>query len=112
MSNTETHPAEVRCGAGEEGAPAAGVEILTARDVPLGGPRAMTVRRTLPQRARTLIGAWCFADHYGPDEVSRSGGMDVAPTRTSASRRSAGCSAGRSSTGTAWAATRSSDRAR
>ncbi|MGW5423905.1 pirin family protein [Streptomyces sp. NPDC003943] len=55
------------------------VEILTARDVPLGGPRAMTVRRTLPQRSRTLIGAWCFADHYGPDRVADSGGMDVAP---------------------------------
>ncbi|MEU6930774.1 pirin family protein [Streptomyces sp. NPDC046374] len=55
------------------------VEVLTARDVPLGGPRAMTVRRTLPQRARTLIGAWCFADHYGPDLVAESGGMDVAP---------------------------------
>jgi redox-sensitive bicupin YhaK (pirin superfamily) len=39
----------------------------------------MTVRRTLPQRARTLIGAWCFADHYGPDDVAASGGMDVAP---------------------------------
>ncbi|MFF3553939.1 pirin family protein [Streptomyces tsukubensis] len=56
-----------------------GIEVLTARDVPLGGPRAMTVRRTLPQRARTLIGAWCFADHYGPDRVAESGGMDVAP---------------------------------
>ncbi|MCB8906171.1 MULTISPECIES: pirin family protein [unclassified Streptomyces] len=55
------------------------VEILSARDVPLGGPRAMTVRRTLPQRSRTLIGAWCFADHYGPDRVAESGGMDVAP---------------------------------
>ncbi|MFC9729666.1 pirin family protein [Streptomyces roseolus] len=55
------------------------VEILTPRDVPLGGPRAMTVRRTLPQRARTLIGAWCFADHYGPDPVAETGGMDVAP---------------------------------
>ncbi|MFV5994209.1 pirin family protein [Streptomyces sp. NPDC056231] len=55
------------------------VEVLTARAVPLGGPRAMTVRRTLPQRARTLIGAWCFADHYGPDLVADSGGMDVAP---------------------------------
>ncbi|MFJ8826546.1 pirin family protein [Streptomyces sp. NPDC102467] len=54
-------------------------EVLTARDVPLGGPRAMTVRRTLPQRARTLIGAWCFVDHYGPDDVARTGGMDVAP---------------------------------
>jgi redox-sensitive bicupin YhaK (pirin superfamily) len=39
----------------------------------------MTVRRTLPQRARTLIGAWCFADHYGPDDVSVTGGMDVPP---------------------------------
>ncbi|GHA72503.1 hypothetical protein GCM10010330_26880 [Streptomyces tendae] len=79
MSNTEAHPAEVGCGARENGTPAAGVEILTAREVPLGGPRAMTVRRTLPQRARTLIGAWCFADHYGPDAVSESGGMNVPP---------------------------------
>ncbi|MEU6844910.1 pirin family protein [Streptomyces sp. NPDC046716] len=55
------------------------VEVLTARDVPLGGPRSMTVRRTLPQRARTLIGAWCFVDHYGPDDVGVTGGMDVAP---------------------------------
>lgn len=39
----------------------------------------MTVRRTLPQARRSLIGAWCFADHYGPDDVSESGGMDVPP---------------------------------
>jgi redox-sensitive bicupin YhaK (pirin superfamily) len=39
----------------------------------------MTVRRTLPQRQRSLIGAWCFADHYGPDDVGSSGGMDVPP---------------------------------
>ena len=39
----------------------------------------MTVRRTLPQRHRSLIGAWCFVDHYGPDEVAASGGMSVAP---------------------------------
>ncbi|MGW1540108.1 pirin family protein [Streptomyces sp. NPDC002309] len=55
------------------------VEILSPRDVPLGGPRAMTVRRTLPQRSRSLIGAWCFADYYGPDEIALTGGMDVAP---------------------------------
>ncbi|MFJ4675605.1 pirin family protein [Kitasatospora sp. NPDC088783] len=54
-------------------------EVLPPRDVPLGGPRAMTVRRTLPQRDRTLIGAWCFIDHYGPDDVATTGGMDVAP---------------------------------
>ncbi len=55
------------------------VEVIASRDVPLGGPRAMTVRRTLPQRARSLVGAWCFVDHYGPDEVTRTGGMDVPP---------------------------------
>jgi len=55
------------------------LEVITSRDVPLGGPRAMTVRRTLPQRARSLVGAWCFADHYGPDDVARTGGMDVPP---------------------------------
>jgi redox-sensitive bicupin YhaK (pirin superfamily) len=55
------------------------VEVLTPRDVPLGGPRAMTVRRTLPQKGRSLIGAWCFLDHYGPDDVNESGGMVVPP---------------------------------
>ncbi|NLE78397.1 MAG: pirin family protein [Rhodococcus sp.] len=77
MSNVETDPVEQRC----ENDPEAesGIQILTSREVPLGGPRAMLVRRTLPQRARSLIGAWCFADHYGPDDVSVSGGMNVAP---------------------------------
>lgn len=37
----------------------------------------MNVRRTLPQRRRSLIGAWCFLDHYGPDRVSTTGGMEV-----------------------------------
>jgi quercetin 2,3-dioxygenase len=55
-----------------------GVDVLSARDVPLGGPRALLVRRTLPQRARTLIGAWCFADHYGPVDATVTG-MDVPP---------------------------------
>ncbi len=55
------------------------VEIITPREVPLGGPRAMTVRRSLPQKARSLIGAWCFVDHYGPDDVDETGGMVVPP---------------------------------
>jgi hypothetical protein len=37
----------------------------------------MPVRRSLPQRERSLIGAWCFVDHYGPDDVSETGGMKV-----------------------------------
>nr|BFF19905.1 pirin family protein [Promicromonospora thailandica] len=39
----------------------------------------MNVRRTIPQRARSLVGAWCFSDHYGPDEVSGTEGMQVPP---------------------------------
>ena len=76
MTNPERDPQEtvVRTGDVE-----CGIEVLTPRDVPLGGPRAMRVRRTLPQRVRSLIGAWCFVDHYGPDLVATSGGMSVAP---------------------------------
>lgn len=55
------------------------METLSPREVPLGGIRAMTVRRTLPQRQRTFIGAWCFVDHYGPDLVGQHGGMVVPP---------------------------------
>ena len=75
MSNLEDRPAEVSCAA--EGG--TGIEVLGPREVPLGGPRAMTVRRTLPSRERSLIGAWCFVDHYGPDPVADTGGMVVAP---------------------------------
>jgi redox-sensitive bicupin YhaK (pirin superfamily) len=75
MSNLETKPAEIVLGDGD----VCGFELLEPRDVPLGGPRAMEVRRTLPQRARSLIGAWCFVDHYGPDAVSRTQGMNVPP---------------------------------
>jgi redox-sensitive bicupin YhaK (pirin superfamily) len=55
------------------------MEILAPRDVPLGGLRAMTVRRTLPQRQRTFVGPWCFVDHYGPDQVDEDSGMALPP---------------------------------
>jgi redox-sensitive bicupin YhaK (pirin superfamily) len=61
------------------GATLARMEVLEPRDVPLGGLRALTVRRTLPQRQRTLIGPWCFVDHYGPDRVGDDGGMALPP---------------------------------
>ncbi|NPC98513.1 pirin family protein [Nocardioides sp. zg-DK7169] len=75
MTNQERDPGVVTC----VSTPADAIEVLVPREVPLGGPRGMTVRRTLPSRQRSLIGAWCFLDHYGPDEVALSGGMRVAP---------------------------------
>ncbi len=79
MSNLELSPPEVVCGADRDHQASAAVEVIPPREVPLGGPRAMLVRRTLPARGRTTIGAWCFADHYGPDAVEQTGGMVVAP---------------------------------
>lgn len=75
MTNLEEDPQVERLDPGE---PCREVETLDARVVPLGGLRSMTVHRTLPQRRRSLVGAWCFVDHYGPDDVSVTGGMRVA----------------------------------
>jgi quercetin 2,3-dioxygenase len=73
VSNTEAAPDQVACG------PSRFTGVLHPREVPLGGPRAIRVRRTLPQRERSLIGAWCFVDHYGPHDLGAGPGMDVPP---------------------------------
>ena len=51
--------------------------LLPGHDVPLG--RYTTVRRLLPLRQRRMIGAWCFVDHFGPDDVAGRPGMQVPP---------------------------------
>ena len=77
MSNEERDPQPLECTGEHEHH--RGLTVLEPREVPLGGPRAMTVRRTIPHRDRSFVGAWCFVDHYGPDDVAQTGGMDVAP---------------------------------
>ncbi len=37
------------------------------------------VRRVLPRRRLRTVGAWCFADHMGPVEVTETSGLDVGP---------------------------------
>jgi len=39
----------------------------------------MTVRRTLPHKQIRTVGAWCFLDDYGPDDLTRRPAMDVPP---------------------------------
>jgi redox-sensitive bicupin YhaK (pirin superfamily) len=53
------------------------VEVLEPRDV-LIGPR-QAVRRALPNKDRRMIGAWCFVDHYGPEDITGIAGMRVPP---------------------------------
>ncbi|WP_211840446.1 pirin family protein [Saccharopolyspora hirsuta] len=78
MSNVEQQPAELRCG-GAATAADLEAELLEPRTVPLGGPRAMMVGRTLPNRDRRMVGAWCFADFYGPADIAGQPGMQVPP---------------------------------
>src|SRR6476619_7065670 len=61
----------------EDAEPAPTFERLEPRHVLLG-PRT-EVRRVLPNKERRLIGAWCFVDHYGPEDISNQTGMRVAP---------------------------------
>jgi redox-sensitive bicupin YhaK (pirin superfamily) len=81
VSNLEARPRETPCGG------RAAVAVEPVRDlhhghaVALGGPRALTVTRTLPNRDRRMVGAWCFADSFGPDRIGpgEPAGMQVPP---------------------------------
>jgi len=53
------------------------IEVIAPHEVSLGSDEGLPVRRTLPTRARSLIGAWCFLDHYGPQPVYEGVGMSV-----------------------------------
>ncbi|GAB3559478.1 pirin family protein [Arthrobacter alkaliphilus] len=48
------------------------MQLWPAREVPLGGVRAMNVSRMLPQRGMPTVGAWCFLDSFGPDRIAMS----------------------------------------
>ncbi|SPT49538.1 Quercetin 2,3-dioxygenase [Actinomadura madurae] len=52
-------------------------ELLPPRRVPLG--ESTVVRRLLPSLGRRMVGAWCFVDHYGPDDIADEPGMQVPP---------------------------------
>jgi len=64
VSNLEPNPQEAFCGGTNDVATSAVRELLVGRDVVLGGTRGMPVTRTLPNKHRRMVGAWCFVDHY------------------------------------------------
>ncbi|HET8878096.1 MAG TPA: pirin family protein [Arthrobacter sp.] len=75
MTNLEVLPPEEVCPAAHSVDGAASgpcLQLWPAREVPLGGVRAMNVSRTLPQRGLPTVGAWCFLDSFGPDRVAMS----------------------------------------
>ncbi|HEY5833764.1 pirin family protein [Streptomyces sp.] len=77
MSNLDVKPAATECG-GRDGVSGAPVrDLLAPRTVPLG--ESTVVRRLLPNLGRRMVGAWCFVDHYGPDDIATEPGMQVPP---------------------------------
>ncbi|MFI9101615.1 pirin family protein [Streptomyces fildesensis] len=77
MSNLDVKPAPTVCGGREDVSAEPVRELLTARTVTLG--ESTQVRRLLPNLGRRMVGAWCFVDHYGPDDIARESGMQVPP---------------------------------
>ena len=73
MTNLEVTPEQEICPpAAPEESSGPCLQLWPEREVPLGGVRAMNVRRTLPQRGLPTIGAWCFLDSFGPDRTAMS----------------------------------------
>jgi hypothetical protein len=85
VSNLDPSPAvAVIGGAAGDGGPA--WDLLDGRQVVLGGTRAMgtdglAVSRTLPNRTRRMVGAWCFVDHFDGTRpgAATGAGMHVPP---------------------------------
>jgi quercetin 2,3-dioxygenase len=77
VSDLQLRPAQVVCGGRDDVSAAPVHELLAARQVPLG--ESTVVRRLLPSLGRRMVGAWCFVDHYGPDDIADEPGMQVPP---------------------------------
>lgn len=75
MSNLDRKPVATLCGGDASAGPVR--ELMTGRTVQLG--ESTQVRRLLPNMPRRMVGAWCFVDHYGPDDIAEEAGMQVAP---------------------------------
>ncbi|MDT7711115.1 MAG: quercetin 2,3-dioxygenase [Pseudonocardiales bacterium] len=75
MSNLETRSSVEVCSSSATAGPVR--EVLPSKAVMLGP--GTEVRRLLPTLGRRMIGAWCFVDHYGPDEIAARPGMQVPP---------------------------------
>ena len=77
MSNLDRRPAAKVLGGLEDTPAGPALELLPGKEVLLG--ESTRVRRLLPTLGRRLVGAWAFVDHYGPDDVTATAGMQVAP---------------------------------
>jgi redox-sensitive bicupin YhaK (pirin superfamily) len=69
VTGTDTAPLDVA----DDPAPPC-LEVTDSREQQVGDVR---VRRALPRRGRRTVGAWCFADHMGPADVTERSGLAI-----------------------------------
>jgi redox-sensitive bicupin YhaK (pirin superfamily) len=77
MSNLDRRPAAHELGGLTATTARPVLDLLPGKEVLLG--ESTRVRRLLPTMGRRLVGAWAFVDHYGPDDVWDTTGMQVPP---------------------------------
>ncbi|CCH86025.1 conserved protein of unknown function, putative cupin and pirin domains [Modestobacter italicus] len=77
MSNLEPRPDAHELGGLASTSARPALDLLPGKEVLLG--EGTPVRRLLPTLGRRLVGAWAFVDHYGPDDLGSSAGMQVLP---------------------------------
>ena len=77
MSNLDRRPPARELGGLEGTAAGPVLDLLPGKEVLLG--ESTRVRRLLPTLGRRLVGAWAFVDHYGPDDIASTPGMQVPP---------------------------------
>ncbi len=77
MSDLSRHPDPHVLGGLAAVPPRPALELLPGKTVTLG--ERMRVRRLLPTLGRRMVGGWAFVDHYGPDDITGTGGMQVWP---------------------------------
>ncbi|MGY1716932.1 pirin family protein [Geodermatophilus sp. SYSU D01106] len=77
MSTSEPRPTTRTVGGLDDTAAGPALDLLPAKEVMLGP--GTPVRRLLPTLGRRMVGAWAFVDHYGPDDVAATAGMQVTP---------------------------------
>jgi len=77
MSNLDRRPPAHELGGLDDTPTGPVLDLLPGKEVLLG--ESTRVRRLLPTLGRRLVGAWAFVDHYGPDDIASSPGMQVPP---------------------------------
>ena len=77
MSDRDPRPAARGVGGLDGTSAGPALDLLPGKEVLLG--EGTRVRRLLPTLGRRMVGAWAFVDHYGPDDVAATSGMQVTP---------------------------------